>query len=141
MINEMRNEINKFRNFINEQQEENVIKMVFGDDKTKFLRFSDDDYVNDFLLKNNNKVQLSSMGFAEEWEEYVDDNSYAYINDDKLYVIVYGIPNHFNKNKIIDYFKRDLYSYFKEGYGEFFVTDNYEPITMDVNHKGVNVVV
>jgi len=119
------------------------LTMIFGDDNTIFKKF-DDEYPEDtdFLKRNDDKVNLSYIGFAEEWADWVDfEKSYAYIDGGKLYVIVYGLPEHINKKSVEDYFAETLEQYIKQGYGEFFETEPGCPICMIVERDGKEVIV
>lgn len=119
------------------------ITMVFGDNDTIFKKF-DDEYTEDtdFLEKNEGKVKLTPTGFAEEWSESVDyDKSFAYIDGNKLYVVVYGIPEYINRNTIEKYYERTLEQYIEQGYGEFFETEPGCPICMIVERNGKEVIV
>ena len=117
--------------------------MTFGDNKTVFKKFDDEDPEDqDFLNKNNGKVNLSYIGFAEEWSDWVDfDESCAYINNGKLYVVVYGLPDHLDKKSVEKYFGKTLEYYIKKGYGEFFETKPGYPICMVVERDGNEVIV
>lgn len=119
------------------------LTMVFGDDNTVFKKFDDEhSEYTDFLNKHNGKVNLTYDGFAEEWEDWVDfDKSYAYIDNGKLYVVVYGLPEHLNRRLIEKYFGNTLEHYIKQGYGELFNTDSGCPICMIVERDGKEVTV
>ena len=130
--------IRKFRDF-----NEDYLKLVFGDDNTIFKKFTDE-YPEDteFLKNNDGKVKLTTIGFAEEWEELIDYNkSYAYIDNGKLYVVVYGLPKSIDKKSIDDFFEQRLEQYIEEGYGEFFETEPGCPICMVVERDGNEVIV
>ncbi len=136
-------DIQKFNDF-----NDGKLLMVFGNNlsmcSTYFKKFDDQSQEDkDFLNKNGGKVKLSYIGFAEEWSDYVDfDKSYAYIDSGKLYVAVYGLPDHLNKNSIQKYYEDTLKYYTKKGYGEFFETNPGCPICMIVkNEDGIEVVV
>jgi hypothetical protein len=121
------------------------LEMVFGDDDLKFKEFVTDDeddeeftqWLTDTFRKNDNKVFLS-MGFAEEWSEWVDyDRSYAYIKDDKLYVVVYGIPSHINHGSVKKYYEKDLYNEISDpNSGDFFDVEPGSPISFKIEYKG-----
>ena len=119
------------------------LTMVFGDDNTVFKKFDDEhSEYTDFLNKHNGKVNLTYDGFAEEWEDWVDFNkSYAYIDNGKLYVVVYGLPEHLNRRLIVQYFGNTLEHYIKQGYGELFETEPGCPICMIVERDGKEVTV
>ncbi len=128
---------------ISDVSDSEKLTMVFGDDNTIFKKF-DNEYPEDtdFLNKNNGKVNLDYTGFAEEWSEWVNfEKSYAYIDGGKLYVVVYGLPEHINKKSVEDYFGKTLEQYIKQGYGEFFETNPGNPICMIVERDGKDVVV
>ena len=69
------------------------------------------------------------------------EKSYAYIENGKLHVVVYGLPKHINKNEVERYFKETLNQYIRQGYGEFFETYPGHPICMIVDDNGREVVV
>lgn len=119
------------------------LTMVFGDDNTVFKKFNDEyPEDTDFLNKNDGKVNLCYIGFAEEWSDWVDfDKSYVYIDNGKLYVVVYGLPDHFNKKSIEKYFGEKIEHYIKQWYGEFFETEPGCPICMIVERDGKEVIV
>lgn len=127
----------------NEEDEEECIKMVFGDKFTVFKKFNDEDENDaEFLRDNNNRVKLGSGIFAEEWDECVDyEKSYATIEDGKLIIMVYGIPSFINKQSVINYFKKTLDYRITTGYGEFFETEEGCPICMIVEHNDKEVIV
>lgn len=130
--------IRKFRDF-----NEDYLKLVFGDDNTIFKKFTDE-YPEDieFLKNNDGKVKLTTIGFAEEWQELIDYNkSYAYIDNGKLYVVVYGLPKSIDKKSIDAFFEQRLEQYIEEGYGEFFETEPGCPICMVVERDGNEVIV
>jgi hypothetical protein len=122
-----------------------LLAMVFGDNEnTIYKKFDTSEYPEyiDFLNQNDGKVNLTYIGFAEEWSGYVNfDESYAYINGGKLHVIVYGLPNHINKKTVEDYFGKMLEHYIKQGYGEFFETEPGCPICMVVERNGKDIIV
>lgn len=117
--------------------------MVFGDDNTVFKKFYDalpEDAV--FLNTHNGKVKLGYLGFAEEWSEWVDfERSYAYVENGKLHVVVYGFPDYVNKKNVEAYFGDVLEQYIQEEYGEFFETEPGCPILMVVERNGKEVMV
>ena len=122
----------------------NKLIMTFGNSKTLYKNFDTDGYPEDleFLKNNNNKVNLSTIGFASEWEDYVNySKSNAYIKDNKLYVEVYGLPDFINTSTVKTYYSKVLDQYIEEEYGEFFETDPGCPICMIVEHNGNNVIV
>jgi hypothetical protein len=128
---------------ISDVSDSKKLTMIFGDDNTIFKKF-DDEYPEDtdFLKRNDGKVNLSYIGFAEEWSDWVDfEKSYAYIDGGKLYVIVYGLPEQINKKSVEDYFSKTLEQYIKQGYGEFFETEPGCPICMIVERDGKEVIV
>jgi hypothetical protein len=133
------NEINESEKLGWERQK---IKMVFGDDNTIFKKFHDEyPEDTDFLKRNNGKVTLSYDGLASEWEDWVDfENSYAYIDNGKLYVFVYGIPEFINKKTVEDYFGKIIEKNIKEGYGETFETEPGNPICMVVERDGEEII-
>jgi hypothetical protein len=146
--------IKKFDEFVNEEKiyldvsesrnNEQPIEMIFGDKNTIFQGFDIDGDTEriEFLEQNGGKVKLCQIGFAEEWEEYIDyNNSYAYIEDGKLYVIVYGIPEYISKDAVINYYKKVMEQYLNQEYGEFFETNPGEPICMNVEYNGKSVIV
>ena len=118
------------------------LTMVFGDTNTVFKKFDDvmpED--TDFLNRHNGKVNLSYIGFSEECSDWVDfDRSYAYIDNGKLYVVVYGLPDHLKKS-VEKYFDKTIEQYIKSGYGEFFETEPGCPICMVVERDGKEVIV
>jgi hypothetical protein len=117
------------------------MEMIFGDQNTIFKKF-DDEYAEDaeLLADNDGKVKLTEMGFAEEWQELVDyRNSYAYIKEGKLHVVVHGLPEHINKESVEKFFKQNLEHYTQEGDGEFFEVEEGCPIQMVVEHNGNEV--
>lgn len=111
-----------------------VLEMVFGDENTIFKNFDvHTTEEEEFLKENQGFVNLSTFGFAYEWEDAVDYNkSKACIKDGKLHIFVHGLPDYLNRNKIKDYFKKTLYAYIEEEYGEFFETLPNCPICMVV---------
>ena len=127
-----------------EDEEGEFFMMSFGDENTIFKTFdyelSEEEKL--FLKESNNKVNLSITGFAEEWEDCVDyDKSYAYLEDGKLNVVVYGIQDHISKQEVVEYFGEVLESYMDRGYGEFFETDPGCPICVVVERDGKEVIV
>jgi len=128
-----------------EKIDEKCLTMVFGDENTIYEKFNtNDDYPEDaeWLNKNNHKVNLSGDGFASEWRDWVDyDKSQAFIQDGKLHVNVYGIPDHINHKAVSKSFKGDLDYRLKVGYGEFFETLPGCPICVVVRHNGKEVIV
>ena len=142
------NNVKSFKEFnenlnISDVSDSEKLTMVFGDDNTVFKKFNDE-YTEDidFLNKHNGKVNLSYIGFAEEWSDWVDfDKSYAYIDNGKLYVVVYGLPDHLNKKSVEKYFGKTIEQYIKQGYGEFFETEPGCPICMVVERDGKEVIV
>ena len=115
-------------------KEESVLEMVFGNKNTIFKKFNINFIEEErFLEENQGFVNLSNIGFANEWDDYVDYNkSKACIKDGKLHIFVHGLPDYLNKDKIKKYFKKILDHYIKEEYGEFFETLPGWPICMIV---------
>ena len=124
---------------------EKCLTMVFGNKNTKYLKFhTDDDFPEDYewLEMHNHVVNLSGFGFASEWVDWVDDNkSKAYIKGGKLYVEVYGLPDHINHKAVLKYFKRQLEHSLEIGYGEFFEGEPGCPICVVVEYNGREVIV
>lgn len=122
----------------------NKIEMVFGDENTIFKNFDVDEYPEheEYLNENDGKVGLTYVAFACEWAELVDyDESYGYIDNGKLYVIVYGIPEHINEEAVKKYYSKTLEQYIEEEFGEFFETEPHCSICMIVERNGVDVTV
>jgi hypothetical protein len=139
----LNSELSKDSSSISDVSDSKKLTMIFGNDNTIFKKF-DDEYPGDidFLKRNDGKVNLSYIGFAEEWSDWVDfEKSYAYIDDSKLYVVVYGLPENINKKSVEDYFGKTLEQYIKKGYGEFFETEPGCPICMIVVRNGKEVIV
>ena len=126
-----------------------VIEMVFGDKNTVFKEFDDDSEHEEYsgfdksiYDKNDGKVKLTGTGFPDEWREAVDyDKSYAFIKDEKLNVIVYGIPEWINPKSVKKYYESTLEQYIKQGYGEFFELKPHCPLCMIVIRNGEEVIV
>lgn len=122
-----------------------IVKMIFGDDKTIFKKFDVDEWFPEHkktLVDNNGKVALTEIGFASEWEGWVDfDESYAYIDDGKLYVMVYGMPEHINEKSVKAYYNKTIEQYIEDGFGEFFEVAPGCPICMIVERDGVDHIV
>ena len=119
----------KIKNFkqFNESVDVDVcIDYVIGDDKLVFKSINTkdmDDKELDFLKNNDNKLGLDPFLFAEEWSDYVDfDKSYAFLEDGKLHIKIYGIPTFINSESVIEYIENAIKSRLKTGYGEFFQT-------------------
>lgn len=126
-----------------EEMDKGKLTMVFGDDSIVYKNFNCEyPEDNDFLNKNNGKVNLSCIGFAEEWSNLVDfEKSYSYIDNGKLYVVVYGLPEYLNKKSVYEYYGKTLDHYIKQGFGEFFETEPACPICMIVEINGDKVIV
>ena len=91
-------------------------------------------------LINEGKVKLTSIGFAEEWSDAVDyEKSYAFIENGKLHVVVYGLSS--DRDSVESYFRKTLDSYIDREYGEFFETEPGCPICMIVMKNGTKKIV
>jgi hypothetical protein len=117
--------------------------MTFGDESTVFNGFDTEDKEDkEFLDSNDGKVNLTEMGFAEEWVDSIDfSRSYAFIEDGKLNVVVYGLPSSINKKSVEEYYSRNLNHYIDAEYGEFFETEPGCPICMLVIKNGETKIV
>ena len=122
---------------------EDHLEMIFGDESTIFKGFNTEyDEDNNYLSDNNGKVKLTSTGFAEEWSDVIDyEKSYAFIENDKLHVVVYGIPSYIKRELVEDYFRTNLNNYIDKEYGEFFETEPGCPICMIVIKNGTKKIV
>lgn len=121
----------------NKFNESNELIMSFGDSETIFSGFDASEEDKQFLEDNDGRVKLSFIGFAGEWEESVNyDKSYAYIENGKLYVVVFGLPSNLNKDSVKKYFEKTLEHYINSEYGEFFETEPGCPICMKVKRNG-----
>ena len=126
--------------------DEKCLSMVFGDENTIFEKFDvDNSYPKEvrWLKENDYRVKLrGGNGFATEWRDWVDyDKSEAFIEDGKLHVNVYGIPDHINHEAVSKYFKKELDHRLVVGYGEFFETLPGCPMCVVVKHNGKEVIV
>lgn len=137
----------KIKNFkqFNESVDVDVcIDYVIGDDKLVFKSINTkdmDDKELDFLKNNDNKLGLDPFLFAEEWSDYVDfDKSYAFLEDGKLHIKIYGIPTFINSESVIEYIENAIKSRLKTGYGEFFQTLDGCPACLDVDNNGTEIV-
>jgi hypothetical protein len=120
---------------------EDHFEMMFGDESTIFKGF-DTQYEEDkiYLDENEGKVKLTSTGFAEEWSDAIDyEKSYAFIENGKLYVVVYGLSSY--TDSVESYFRKTLDSYIDREYGEFFETEPGCPICMIVMKNGTKKIV
>jgi hypothetical protein len=120
---------------------EDHFEMMFGDESTIFKGF-DTQYEEDknYLDENEGKVKLNSIGFAEEWSDAVDyEKSYAFIENGKLHVVVYGLSS--DRDSVESYFRKTLDSYIDREYGEFFETEPGCPICMIVMKNGTKKIV
>ena len=122
---------------------EDHFEMMFGDESTIFKGF-DTQYEEDknYLDENEGKVKLTSTGFAEEWSDAIDyEKSYAFIENGKLYVVVYGLSSYTDRDSVESFFRSNLDSYIDREYGEFFETEPGCPICMIVMKNGTKKIV
>jgi len=136
--------MNKIKKFVQFNESLNdSLTMTFGDESTVFNGFDTEDKEDkEFLDSNDGKVNLTEMGFAEEWVDSIDfSRSYAFIEDGKLNVVVYGLPSSINKKSVEEYYSRNLNHYIDVEYGEFFETEQGCPICMLVIKNGETKIV
>ena len=124
--------------FKRQKNDNGTLDLVFGDDNLIFKGF-DDSYQDDkdYLIRNNYRVRLTEIGFAEKWAELVNyEKSFAYIEGGKLYVTIIGLPKYICRKTVEEFFKHDLDQYIESEYGEFFETEPGYPICMVVYKDG-----
>jgi hypothetical protein len=120
-----------------------MIKIVFGDDKTIFKNFIIETEEEKIAFKNSEcKVKLTFTLFADEWDDLVDYNkSYAYLENGKLILNIYGIPDFINPVIVEEYARRVMNQYLKQGYGELFTLIKYCPLCVIVDYNDKEVIV